>query len=171
MTKKSIIKNLLITGLILANIGCDQVSKQVVRKEISSFETIPVIKNHFTLMKVENTGAFLSVGNTLPGLARTVLLSLLPVLVLGAAFVYLLRKHPLNPYTLTGLCFVIGGGIGNIFDRIVYGSVTDFMYIDLGIVRTGIFNMADLSIVSGTILLLLGALKKPVTNPVEKNEL
>jgi len=54
--------------------------------------------------------------------------------------------------------FIIGGGIGNIYDRILYGSVTDFMYLELGSWHTGIFNMADVSVVIGTALLLINLL-------------
>ena len=50
---------------------------------------------------------------------------------------------------LIGLCFVIGGGVGNLFDRMVYGSVTDFLYLKFGVFQTGIFNMADVSIMTG----------------------
>ena len=49
----------------------------------------------------------------------------------------------------------IAGGIGNIYDRIIYGSVTDFMYINLGFTKTGIFNAADASVFIGTLLIFL----------------
>jgi signal peptidase II len=61
---------------------------------------------------------------------------------------------------LTGFCFVIGGGIGNVFDRIVYGSVTDFLHINFGFFQTGIFNLADLSIMTGVFIILLQSLFK-----------
>ena len=51
-----------------------------------------------------------------------------------------------------GLCSVAGGGIGNIFDRVMYGSVTDFLYVRVGIFQTGIFNFADVSITAGVLL-------------------
>ena len=57
-----------------------------------------------------------------------------------------------------GICFLIGGGIGNIYDRIVYGSVTDFLHMDFVLFKTGIFNMADVSIMTGIGLLLLQTL-------------
>ncbi len=51
---------------------------------------------------------------------------------------------------------MIGGGIGNIYDRIVHGSVTDFLYIDLGgIFHTGVFNVADLCITIGISIILI----------------
>ena len=56
---------------------------------------------------------------------------------------------------------IIGGGVANIFDRIVYGSVTDFLYINLGgIFKTGIFNIADLSVTTGMILILISSFKR-----------
>ena len=69
-----------------------------------------------------------------------------------------------------GVCFLIGGGIGNIYDRIVYGSVTDFLHMDFVLFKTGIFNMADVSIMTGIGLLLLQTLlakkeEKQITSP------
>ena len=56
---------------------------------------------------------------------------------------------------------IIGGSLGNIFDRIVYGSVTDFLYLNFGgIFKTGIFNIADLSVTCGMILILISSFKK-----------
>ena len=65
---------------------------------------------------------------------------------------------------LIGLSFIIGGGIGNIYDRIVHHSVTDFMFLEYGSLHTGIFNMADVSVVVGTILILLQALSSKITS-------
>ena len=54
----------------------------------------------------------------------------------------------------------IGGGIGNIYDRFLYGSVTDFLFIDLGgVFKTGIFNIADLSVTTGMILIIWASFK------------
>ena len=51
--------------------------------------------------------------------------------------------------------------MANIFDRIVFGSVTDFLYINLGgIFKTGIFNIADLSVTTGMILILISSFKR-----------
>ena len=52
------------------------------------------------------------------------------------------------------MSFAIGGGIGNIYDRLVHGSVTDFMHINFGLFQTGIFNMADVSITTGMFIFL-----------------
>lgn len=156
MMKKGKNLGLVILLLLVAlNIGCDQVSKTIVRQKIDMYENINIIKDHFILTKVENTGAFLSAGNNLPDYIRVIVLSILPLIVLGYGLFYLLYKKNLPQLMQVGLCFLIGGGIGNIYDRIVFGSVTDFLHIDFGIFRTGIFNLADVSIMIGIGLLLI----------------
>jgi len=62
------------------------------------------------------------------------------------------KEYPI--IVIIGFSFVIGGGIGNVFDRIAYGKVTDFLYVDLGFFATEIFNMADVSIVIGALMVL-----------------
>ena len=56
---------------------------------------------------------------------------------------------------MIALSFIVGGGIGNIYDRIVYGSVTDMVFIDLQFAHTGIFNLADVSVMIGTGIILI----------------
>lgn len=152
--------------LVAFNVGCDQVSKAIVRQKIDYYENINIIKDHFILTKVENTGAFLSAGNNLPDYVRFILLSLLPLVVLGYGLYYLLYKKNLPQLMQIGLCFLIGGGIGNIYDRIAFGSVTDFLHLDFGIFRTGIFNLADVSIMVGIGILLLQSFQQKVVKPI-----
>jgi len=144
--------------MVALNIGCDQVSKIIVRERVDYNEQISIIKNHFILTKVENTGAFLSAGNDLPIAVRFILLSILPVIVLGYGLFYLLMKKDLPKIMQIGLCFLIGGGIGNVIDRLLYGSVTDFLHMDFGLFRTGIFNLADVSIMIGIGMLIVQSL-------------
>jgi signal peptidase II len=155
MTNQKSLKPVLLVFIIVANILLDQLSKIIVRKAIAENEVIQVFKNYFILTKVENTGAFLSAGNNLPDFLRVILLTILPIVVLlyGLWFVF---KHQNIPALMQiGICFLIGGGIGNIFDRVLYGSVTDFLFMDFVIFRTGVFNVADMSIMVGIGLLLL----------------
>jgi signal peptidase II len=170
MTPKNIIRTLIILFIIVINIGCDQVTKSIVRKEIVSYSTINLLSNHLTLTKVENTGAFLSAGDRLPGTLRFTLLTLLPVVAMIAGIIYIFTKQNLSLITTMGMCFIIGGGIGNIFDRIIYGSVTDFLHISFAGMQTGIFNMADVSIMTGTVLVILSALLKPKLSLNEAKE-
>jgi signal peptidase II len=165
--QKKIIRIILLIIMVALNVGCDQVSKQIIRSKVSDYETISIIKNHFVITKVENTGAFLSAGNNLPETIRFILLTVLPVLVLGWGLAYLFYKQNLPKLMQVGLCFLIGGGIGNIYDRIKFGSVTDFLHLDFGIFRTGVFNLADMSILFGIALLLLISLRKQKLNAIK----
>ncbi|PWS27152.1 signal peptidase II [Pedobacter yonginense] len=159
MAKKNTIRLFILTILLLLNIGCDQVSKNIVRNRISEYEHISVIKDRFTLTKVENSGAFLSLGDNMPYVFRLILLSGLPLLVLGFGLYYLYAKPNIPRTMQIALCFLIGGGIGNLYDRIVHGSVTDFMHIDFVIFQTGVFNFADISIMIGVGILLIQSLQ------------
>jgi signal peptidase II len=152
---KKITRLLLVLSVILVNIGCDQVSKNMIRQRIDTDENIHLLGNHLTVTKVENTGAFLSIGDSLSTSVRHILLSLLPLLALGGGFIYILLKTNLSNTNLIASCFIIGGGLGNIYDRIVHGSVTDFLYIQFGFLHTGVFNLADTSIMLGAGIILV----------------
>ncbi len=144
-----------ILSLVFLNISCDQISKTVVRQTIEPYERIEVFKDNFVLTKVENTGAAYSLGSNLEPNLKLILLQILPIIVLLVLLRQVLIKTSYSGETIIGLAFIIGGGIGNLFDRIVYGSVTDFLILDLGILKTEIFNMADVSIMLGSALILI----------------
>lgn len=139
----------------------------MVRSSITFREEIQLIGDGFILTNVENTGAFLGMGSDLSEPMRILLLLALPVLVLGLVTYYIFREKSMDKWSLTAFSMIIGGGIANVFDRFAYGSVTDFLHIDLGgVFRTGIFNIADVSVSTGMIMLLVGSFlnkKKEIT--------
>lgn len=155
MRIKRLGRSFFILLLVALNIGCDQLSKQIVRQEVSYTDNIKILTNRFTLMKVENTGAFLSTGSELPSSIKFLFLTLLPIFVIAFGIYWLLIKNKIPRLIVIGSCFLIGGGIGNLFDRIRYGSVTDFLHIDFGLFQTGVFNLADVSIMVGVILIFI----------------
>ncbi|WP_067144804.1 signal peptidase II [Pseudotamlana agarivorans] len=166
ITKRSIY----IFLVIFLTIAADQISKVIVRATIvgrtdtQPGERIPIIGDYFTLMNVENTGAFLGMGSDLNPTLRIILLLILPIVVLGLVLRHILKDKTLDNWSLFAFASIIGGGIANVYDRIVYGSVTDFLFIDLGgVFKTGIFNLADMSVSAGMIILLLMSFKKQKT--------
>jgi signal peptidase II len=110
--------------------------------------------DNLILTNVENTGAMLGFGQGFSPTLKLILLQGLPLIVLLILLARTLQKTNLNHGMVLAFAFVIGGGIGNLIDRIVYGSVTDFFQIKVGIFKTGIFNMADMSVTTGVLLLL-----------------
>lgn len=151
--------------IVVANIGCDQLSKNTVRKNISAGESIELMGSHLVLMNVENTGAFLSLGDSLASPIRILLLSVLPLLALTAGVIFLIISQRQSILFLVALSFIIGGGIGNIIDRMLYGSVTDFLFIHYGIFKTGIFNLADVSIMAGVFFIVADSILKRIKFP------
>lgn len=163
LTKRSIF----ITLVIILTIAIDQISKVLVRANIvgqtetRASERISLIGDVFIMMNVENKGAFLGMGSELNDTLRLILLLLLPILVLGFVLRYIIKDKSLDNWSLFAFSSIIGGGLANVYDRIVYGSVTDFLFIDLGgVFKTGIFNMADLSVTTGMIILIIFSFKK-----------
>ena len=155
MITKNLIRTILILSIIIINIGCDQVSKKIVRQTVYPYEMIHMLHNHLTVTRVENSGAFLSTGDSLPKSIKYIFLSLLPMITIVLGLIYVFSKPVISNNMLTGICFVIGGGVGNLVDRILYGSVTDFLHLNFGIFQTGIFNLADVSIMIGMFIILL----------------
>ncbi len=135
-------------------VGCDQVSKELTRQKVEPEVFIPVIKNHLILTNVENTGAMLGFGQDFPPILKRFLLQALPMLLLLIMLYRIMSKPNLNFLLIVAFALVIGGGLGNLIDRIAYGSVTDFFQIRLGVLRTGIFNMADVAVTIGVIMFI-----------------
>ena len=154
MRVNKITRNILILILLIANVGCDQISKSIVRQRINQGEQINVIDHFVVLTKVENTGAFLSMGDSLPRLLYKFLMIVLPSIVLLYALYYLFTENNLSNLLTLGFCLIIGGGFGNIYDRILYNSVTDFLQFDFVIFHTGIVNIADISLTTGFFILM-----------------
>ncbi len=148
-------RSVFIIAILAVNIVIDQLSKFWVRANVISKSKTDVIGNYLTLHNVENKGAFLGMGSDLNPTIKIIVLLVLPIIVLGFVLRYVFKDKSIDKLSLFGFSCILGGGIANIYDRILYGSVTDFFNIDLGgVFRTGIFNMADLSVTTGMIMIL-----------------
>ena len=152
------IRSLLILILVIFNIGLDQISKGIVRETVIPGSRTELLGKQLQLMNVENSGAFLSMGSDSNPTVKLIFLLILPVIVLGVILYYVLTNTTLDRLSIVGFSSIAGGGIANLYDRFLYGSVTDFLFMDFGgVFRTGIFNVADLSVTTGMILLLFSS--------------
>ena len=167
MKTKAILRTLAIFAILIVNVGCDQISKNIVRQRIAYNETIALVNDHLTLTKIENQGALLGLGQSLPQPVKILLLTFLPLASLGLALLYLLSNRNLSKSIVLSICFIIGGGIGNIYDRLIYGSVTDFLHIDFVLFETAIFNMADVSILVGVLVIMVGVVSGKTGNLIK----
>ena len=169
MNRKRILSGLGLLLILILAIAADQVSKIYVRQHINAYDNIVVIKSFITLTKVENTGAFLSLGDSMPNPWRFIILALLPSLALLWGLLYVLLKPNLTKLNQVGIILILAGGFGNLYDRLRYGSVTDFMHMDFKIFETGVFNVADVFIMIGVGILLLNSYIRERARKAQEN--
>ena len=133
-------------ALVAFIVAVDQYTKHLARALRWSTRSVGPL----TLIYAENPGAFLSLGEHLPADIRALLFDVAVAIGLTALGIYIARK-PDVPRTL-----VFAGGVGNLIDRLRFGGrVTDFLYLHVGPLHTGVFNVADMAITAGAIWLLV----------------
>ncbi|MBO4235622.1 MAG: signal peptidase II [Firmicutes bacterium] len=132
---------------IIAIIVLDQLSKMAVRSSMSPGDSISVIGNFFRITYFRNEGAAFS---SLVG--QRVFLIVISAIVTVAAFVFLMKYRCKSKLLDLSLVLVIGGGIGNLIDRIAFGYVTDMLSFSI---FPPIFNVADIAITCGCFLLII----------------
>ena len=149
-----------VSSLLL--ISWDKTSKNLAKEHLEYKAPVSYLHDTFRLEYAENTGAAMSIGDTLPAALSFWLLGILPLAVLAALFVYMVRSGKQNslPHLAAGI-LILSGGIGNISDRLFNNRyVIDFMNIGLYSIRSGIFNFADMYITAGAVLLLITSFNK-----------
>ena len=155
---------LLVLLVLSGSVGCDRATKIVAESSLHGSGRISLLHDILRLEYVRNAGAFLSLGSQLSDPLRTALLvGGVICIVVGLLVVALVRRRAGIQVVALSLC--AGGGLGNLWDRIATGSVTDFVNLGIGPLRTGIFNVADLAIVAGVVLLALQ--RRQPTGPTE----
>jgi signal peptidase II len=144
-----------VTLTLLCCVGCDQMSKSAARFLLASGDAQSFLGDSLRLQLVENPGSFLSLGASLPEHFRFALFTAaVAALLIGLVAASLFARR-LQPWRVVALALVAGGGISNLIDRLLYnGRVTDFLNVGIGGLRTGIFNVADMAIMAGALLLL-----------------
>lgn len=126
----------------------DQISKILVRMYLNLYNDIVLIPNFLSLIHVKNDGAAFSI---LEG--KTIFFILIALIVLIGIIYYIKNKNFKKiDYIIYGM--LIGGIIGNLIDRIIYGNVTDFISFTIFNKPMPIFNLADTFICIGCILMI-----------------
>lgn len=157
-----------IASSLIAAIGClllllaDQLTKQLAIAYLPDCEPQSFFNDLFRITYAENSGAFLSLGADWSPWPRFLLMVIgngLMLLVIGWI---LWKQTGLNARWRTGWLLVFLGGLGNLIDRVLYdGRVIDFLNMGIGGLRTGIFNLADVYISAGLLILIGCSLFEP----------
>jgi signal peptidase II len=153
---KSIPRFIVVMLTLSCCVGCDQVSKSAARSMLHSGVTESLFADSLRFQLTENPGSFLSLGAALPEHLRFILFTAAVAVILAGLVGAALFARRLSTALFVALALVAGGGISNLIDRLLYdGRVTDFLNIGIGSLRTGIFNLADMAIMAGALLLIL----------------
>lgn len=142
-------------GIIILGIILDRVTKLWALNVLKPDNDIIVIKNYFQLAYLENRGAAFGIFQN-----KVVFLSLFTVILIIGLSVYLYKNRKKSKLLSVSLSLIISGALGNFYDRIAYKYVVDFIcvhYKDAYYFPT--FNVADIFVVCGTILLAIYILR------------
>lgn len=155
-------KLILVCLLSLAFIGCDRITKDIAKDQLRDKPAISYFNDNIRLMFVENTGAFLSMGADWSGAKSLWLLTIAPILFLISLMIIIMRKaKQLSVFEMTAFILVFSGGMGNMIDRLLFDRhVADFINVGIGNLRTGIFNVADMYVTAGVMMLVYSFVRK-----------
>ncbi len=137
----------------------DRGSKWLIETRFSPFDTRHVIPGFFDLVRSQNPGVAFGLFSDSTGRYRTVLLVAFSLIALSVLAGILWRIQKLEPKVAIALSLIFGGALGNVFDRVRFGTVTDFLDFYIGTSHWYTFNLADTAICIGAGLLLLDMLR------------
>lgn len=150
---------ILLVMVVLATVACDRVTKHVATTMLADGPGHSYLADTVRLGYVENPGGFLSFGASFPPGIRTAIFTVGTGVMLLAFGAVAIRRR-CDGLTAVGLALFISGGGSNWVDRVVRGSVSDFLNIGVGSVRTGVFNVADVAIMLGAGVFVLAEFRK-----------
>lgn len=149
-------------------VGCDQYTKKIAVDKLKFEPPVTYLNNTLRMEYAENTGAFLSVGSQLSKPVRFFLLVIANAAFLIIVSGMLIFRWQMPLVQFIALSMLLAGGIGNLIDRVFRdGIVVDFLNVGYGPLRTGIFNVADMAITGGALLMLASWLLTKETKPQE----
>lgn len=146
-------------GVAAAVFAIDRLTKWIIETHVSLLDNHIVIPGFFEIVRSQNRGAAFGLFAETDSAWRTLLLIGFSVMALVALTVMLWRSSRLDRTTAAALALILGGAMGNVFDRVRWGTVTDFLLFYIGHYQWPAFNAADSAIVIGSGLLLLDFLK------------
>ncbi|MFZ5722035.1 MAG: signal peptidase II [Pseudomonadota bacterium] len=147
-------------SLSLLIIVVDQWTKSLAVAHLELYRPVPVFP-HFNFMLAHNEGAAFSFLADAGGWQRW-FFAVLAVLICSVMTVWLSRLHPGQRWVAAALALVIGGALGNLWDRVTLGYVVDFLDFYWDITHFPAFNIADSAITVGAVMLIVDMLRNPV---------
>ena len=153
----------LIFIVLVSCVACDQATKSVAQSLLSETEVWSLMGDTVRLQLAHNQGAFLSLGSALPESWRTAIFSIGTGLLLLVLLGFTLLSKSASTSEILVFSLLFAGGVSNLIDRVLCGYVVDFLNVGFGLMRTGVFNVADIAVSLGVLLLFVESIKN--SNP------
>src|SRR5664279_1045176 len=140
-------------------IALDRITKLAIARRLSLHDSIAILPGFFRIIHTENPGAAFGIFADSPSEWKIVLLIAFSVIALLIVLALLWNNSQTMTSTGIGLSLILGGAIGNLWDRLVSRRVVDFLLFSIGPHQWPAFNIADSAIVGGAALLVLEILR------------
>lgn len=150
-------KNIYLIGFIVLLI--DQLVKLIIKNALSLNQEVIVIKNFFSIHYLQNEGAAFSIFQN-----KTLFLILTALICLVILIIYIQKENNLNKISTISLGLLLAGISGNLIDRLIYKKVIDFLSFTIFNYDFAVFNIADIAITTGVLLLLINCIKEELTS-------
>ncbi len=133
----------------------DQVTKGIILDRLALYQTIPVVPGFFNITHIQNPGgAFGFLAQQSP-MIRAFIFLLMSFLAVCLIFWFYRKTPSTHRFLAAGFALILGGAIGNLIDRLRFGSVVDFLDFYVGAWHWPAFNVADSAITTGIAIFLL----------------
>lgn len=162
------IKTKIATAWLAVIVITDQVSKFIVDQTMPLHHSIPIIEGFFNLTYIRNTGAAFGIFAGSAAAFRIPFLISFSLIAIGFIIAMLRRLPPKETGLITALSFILGGAVGNLIDRIVYGEVIDFLDFYWGNLHWPAFNVADSFITIGVLVTIYYLIKAKGEDPFSR---
>ena len=160
-------KIILIVVAVFCLVGCDLTTKHIAKNELKGQAVQSYLGGNLKLFYIENSGGMLSIGENLSEGLKFVVFQVFVAVMLFVLLYYMIRKKNLDILQAIAFVLFLGGGFGNLIDRLMNnGKVVDFIILEAFGFRTGIFNIADFYVTIGIVFLIAQIIfiRKPHTS-------
>ena len=141
--------------LVAATLVLDRWTKALIQNRFDLNDSVPVIDGLFNITYVRNTGVAFGIFSSISSPAKSVMLSIFTAFAAIVVVTYSVRSPARNRLLQTALALILGGALGNLYDRLAYGYVVDFLEFYVRAYHWPSFNVADTAISVGVLLLAI----------------
>ena len=141
----------IVAGLVVA---ADQISKALILKNLPLHHSIPVIAGLFDITHILNPGGAFGFMAGMSSIVRTIVFLFISSMAVGLIFYFYCKTPPTYKLLATGFALIFGGAVGNLIDRVRFGTVVDFLDFYIGNHHWPAFNIADSAITVGIIIFI-----------------